>query len=157
DSSARVGNPATDLCDSPSDPPPPRSSKVGRAMPIKLSCDCGKKLQVKDDLAGKKVKCPGCGAVVPVPAAVAEAPPPAPKPKMKAPPPREEEEVPPQPQDEEEAPPPPEEEEAPAPKRAKKKSSASELMVTNKFVVKELSKRFSTRKRYELLDGDTGK
>src|SRR5262249_44351300 len=65
--------------------------------------------------------------------------------------------APPPPQDQEEAPPPPEEEEAPAPKKVKKKNSASELMVTNKFVVKEQSKMFSTRKRYELLDGDTGK
>ena len=29
-------------------------------MPINLTCECGKKLAVKDDMAGKKVKCPGC-------------------------------------------------------------------------------------------------
>jgi len=38
-------------------------------MSILLSCRCGKKLRVKDDLAGKKVKCPGCAAIVPVPKA----------------------------------------------------------------------------------------
>lgn len=31
-------------------------------MPIRVACSsCGKKLQVRDELAGKKVKCPGCG------------------------------------------------------------------------------------------------
>jgi hypothetical protein len=42
-------------------------------MPISISCTCGKKFNVKDDLAGKKIKCPGCQAVldVPVPSAVA--------------------------------------------------------------------------------------
>ena len=34
---------------------------------------CHKKLSVKDDLAGKKVKCPGCGTVLTVPAAGGEA------------------------------------------------------------------------------------
>lgn len=38
-------------------------------MPITLSCGCGKRLAVKDELAGKKIKCPGCQAVVRVPAA----------------------------------------------------------------------------------------
>lgn len=36
-------------------------------MPIRLGCNCGKKLQVKDDLAGKKIKCPGCAEVLRVP------------------------------------------------------------------------------------------
>lgn len=35
-------------------------------MPITLSCGCGKKLRVKDELAGRKVKCPGCAAVIAV-------------------------------------------------------------------------------------------
>lgn len=32
-----------------------------------VPCSCGKKLRVKTSLAGRKVKCPGCGGVVPVP------------------------------------------------------------------------------------------
>ena len=39
---------------------------------IAITCSaCQKKLSVKDNLAGKKVKCPGCGEVTAVPAAVA--------------------------------------------------------------------------------------
>jgi len=38
-------------------------------MPIKVSCQCGKKLTAKDALAGKRVKCPGCGAPLQVPPA----------------------------------------------------------------------------------------
>ena len=38
-------------------------------MPISVSCTCGARLQVRDDAAGKKAKCPKCGAVLPVPAA----------------------------------------------------------------------------------------
>jgi hypothetical protein len=33
-------------------------------MPIKVSCKCGKKFVAKDELAGKVVKCPECGAPV---------------------------------------------------------------------------------------------
>lgn len=36
-------------------------------MPISFACKCGKRLAVKDELAGKKIKCPGCQAVVPIP------------------------------------------------------------------------------------------
>jgi hypothetical protein len=32
-------------------------------MPITLSCPCGKPLRVADQYAGKKVKCPICGAI----------------------------------------------------------------------------------------------
>lgn len=39
-------------------------------MPIRVSCACGKHLTVKDELAGKAVKCPGCQKPVRVPAAV---------------------------------------------------------------------------------------
>jgi hypothetical protein len=36
-------------------------------MPISLSCpSCERKLTVKDELAGRKVKCPGCGASITV-------------------------------------------------------------------------------------------
>ena len=33
-------------------------------MPIQIACACGKKLNVRDELAGKKVKCPACGGVL---------------------------------------------------------------------------------------------
>jgi hypothetical protein len=38
------------------------SEKVGE---MQISCSCGKKLQVKEALAGKRVKCPDSGAAVP--------------------------------------------------------------------------------------------
>jgi hypothetical protein len=39
-------------------------------MPIEFSCSqCGKRLRVGDDAAGKQAKCPSCGAVQPVPVA----------------------------------------------------------------------------------------
>jgi hypothetical protein len=37
-------------------------------MPVKIECpECKKKLNVKDELAGKRVKCPICAASIPVP------------------------------------------------------------------------------------------
>jgi hypothetical protein len=36
-------------------------------MPMSATCRCGKRLRVKDELAGKRVKCPACGAVLPTP------------------------------------------------------------------------------------------
>ncbi|MFM9960137.1 MAG: hypothetical protein ACKV2Q_02815 [Planctomycetaceae bacterium] len=36
-------------------------------MPIKVTCACGKKLAVKDELAGKKVKCPACQKLLSIP------------------------------------------------------------------------------------------
>ena len=36
-------------------------------MPIRLKCACGKVLNVRDDLAGKAVKCPGCQTALRVP------------------------------------------------------------------------------------------
>lgn len=43
-------------------------------MPLRTACSsCGKKLQVRDDLAGKKIKCPGCGTVFVAAAAAAAA------------------------------------------------------------------------------------
>jgi hypothetical protein len=36
-------------------------------MPIPVGCQCGKRFQAKDELAGKKVKCPGCGNVLTIP------------------------------------------------------------------------------------------
>jgi hypothetical protein len=42
-------------------------------MPVRLSCKgCKSTLRVRDDLAGKKVKCPRCGAANVVPAALEE-------------------------------------------------------------------------------------
>jgi DNA-directed RNA polymerase subunit RPC12/RpoP len=42
-------------------------------MPIEFACSkCKKKLKVKDELAGKKIKCPGCSSPVAVPATAAE-------------------------------------------------------------------------------------
>lgn len=35
-------------------------------MPIPVACGCGKKLRIKDELAGRKIRCPECKAVVPV-------------------------------------------------------------------------------------------
>lgn len=49
-------------------------------MAISLVCECGKKLSVKDELAGKRVKCPGCAATLlvaksaPAPLALADDP-----------------------------------------------------------------------------------
>jgi len=59
-------------------------------MAIKFNCSCGRELNVKDSLAGKKGKCPACGQIVEVPTPgeaaperveekVAAAPPPAPE------------------------------------------------------------------------------
>src|SRR2546423_214954 len=37
-------------------------------MPIPFSCpECDKQLRVKDELAGKKIKCPGCAETIAVP------------------------------------------------------------------------------------------
>src|SRR5262245_14196354 len=41
-------------------------------MAIRVECACGKQLSLKDELAGKKVRCPECKAVLQVPAAAAE-------------------------------------------------------------------------------------
>jgi len=37
-------------------------------MPLKVTCACGKKLVAGDHLAGKRTKCPHCGAVLTIPA-----------------------------------------------------------------------------------------
>ncbi|MGE3805128.1 MAG: hypothetical protein AB7K24_10690 [Gemmataceae bacterium] len=45
-------------------------------MPIRVKClnpGCGKAMLVKDEMAGKKGRCPGCGGVIPIPAAEAAA------------------------------------------------------------------------------------
>ncbi len=38
-------------------------------MPLRVTCDCGKRLQVKDNLAGKRIRCPECQELLTVPAA----------------------------------------------------------------------------------------
>lgn len=43
-------------------------------MPISVACACGKKFQAKDELAGKRVKCPGCGQPLLIPAPQAAKP-----------------------------------------------------------------------------------
>ncbi len=40
-------------------------------MPISVVCECGKRLKVKDEAAGKRIRCPGCGTVLEVPSAEA--------------------------------------------------------------------------------------
>src|SRR5690348_15327537 len=58
-------------------------------MPITLNCPCGKLLRVADEHAGRRVKCPACGAVIEPPAPepvleiVEEPPPGKPKPAAK--------------------------------------------------------------------------
>jgi RsiW-degrading membrane proteinase PrsW (M82 family) len=42
-------------------------------MAIQLTCDCGKHLRAKDELAGKRVKCPSCGKVLQLPQLAIEA------------------------------------------------------------------------------------
>lgn len=41
-------------------------------MPLSFKCECGKALRVKDELAGKKVKCPSCNQVIVTPEITAE-------------------------------------------------------------------------------------
>src|SRR5262245_48648354 len=57
---------------------------------IRVSCDCGQTLQVRDDLAGKRAKCPKCGNICTVPGpedqpAPSRATPPVPPPVKKGP------------------------------------------------------------------------
>ena len=44
-------------------------------MAIAFSCSCGRKINAKDEHAGKRVKCPGCQQPVTVPSAGAVAKP----------------------------------------------------------------------------------
>src|SRR5262245_63442798 len=43
-------------------------------MPVQLRCACGRLLRVRDELVGKRVKCPGCGGALLVLAAPPEGP-----------------------------------------------------------------------------------
>ncbi|MCC6416798.1 MAG: hypothetical protein IT429_00960 [Gemmataceae bacterium] len=49
-------------------------------MPISFGCTCGKQLQAKDEFAGKRMKCPGCGRILTIPGSPAT-PPPEPEPE----------------------------------------------------------------------------
>ena len=42
-------------------------------MPITVTCSCGKSLKVRDELIGKRVKCPACGNTFPVQAGTTKA------------------------------------------------------------------------------------
>ncbi len=42
-------------------------------MAISFECNCGRAFNVADTLAGKRTKCPGCGAGLTVPAGTASA------------------------------------------------------------------------------------
>jgi DNA-directed RNA polymerase subunit RPC12/RpoP len=44
-------------------------------MPIRFACACGKQLQTRDEFAGRRIKCPGCGQILPVPGTTAATPP----------------------------------------------------------------------------------
>src|SRR5205814_1364653 len=37
-----------------------RSKREGAAMPVKVRCQCGKQLLVKDEAIGNRIKCPAC-------------------------------------------------------------------------------------------------
>ena len=37
------------------------------AVPILLTCPCGRSLRLKEELAGRKIVCPQCGTVLTVP------------------------------------------------------------------------------------------
>jgi hypothetical protein len=41
-------------------------------MPIQIVCPCGKRLAAKDELAGRRVKCPACAGILVVPKPVEE-------------------------------------------------------------------------------------
>ena len=44
-------------------------------MPVLVTCDgCGRKLKARDDQAGRRFRCPGCGGEVVVPSPVVAAP-----------------------------------------------------------------------------------
>jgi hypothetical protein len=73
---------------------------------IKFPCpQCGVSLKVKEELAGKKIKCPKCAAVAPIPATATVAPP-VQAPRPAAPPPHAMPAAAPEPQQEEFQPPP---------------------------------------------------
>jgi uncharacterized protein YxjI len=128
---------------------------------MRVQCDCGKALNVADHLTGKKIKCPGCGAVLTVsgpPAAAAgdedEA---LVQPKARPPAAAEEEDEAPAPTPAKKPRPPADEddEEEAAPKPKRKAAASSTALAGNKFVVKEQKGFFSSGKAYEIVDADS--
>ncbi len=53
-------------------------------MTIVVKCECGTVLKVPEEHAGKRGKCPGCGAILTIPAAEPQAPPPTPQEEVAA-------------------------------------------------------------------------
>src|SRR5437879_4956590 len=49
-------------------------------MPIPVTCACGKRFAAKDELAGKRLKCPACGGAIAIPQPPAATKAPAPQP-----------------------------------------------------------------------------
>src|SRR5690348_9992307 len=45
------------------------------AMAISFACSCGKSFRAKDELAGKRTKCPACGQVLVIPSSQVSEPP----------------------------------------------------------------------------------
>jgi uncharacterized protein YxjI len=109
-------------------------------MPVQFACSCGKQLRVRDELTGKKVKCPGCGAVLTV---EGTAPPPVASAEEEQPRPHEVVDAQVEAAGAEEV----------APRGEREDNT---LMRSNTFVVKEQAKLFASRKAYDLLDGETG-
>lgn len=164
-------------------------------MPILVPCSCGKNLQLPDDLAGKKVRCPVCKGVMRVPPAAAPPPPKpapvkkpasAPNPAASAPAPKpapaKEPARPSRPAAAKESRPEPKpvevdlvdlemmeneleeaEQEEVLAEEEPEEAEADEtnepgdgLLAREKFVVKEKTSLLSSRKQYDILDGDTG-
>src|SRR5438105_9253846 len=57
-----AGWPGTEV---PARPSSPRNARP--TMPVAFRCTCAKLLQVRDQDAGRQVRCPACGAVLAVP------------------------------------------------------------------------------------------
>src|SRR5262245_35614023 len=51
----------------PSKADPDEDTQLASATVVTFTCPCGKKLQVRDEFAGKQGKCPACGNVVSIP------------------------------------------------------------------------------------------
>ena len=80
----------------PPQPPPPAEPKkpfvvtpgtqAGHALISATCANCKKEVKVPGDLAGKKVRCKGCGAAIAIPAREAQQTPPSPVPTRPSPP-----------------------------------------------------------------------
>jgi uncharacterized protein YxjI len=143
---------------------------------MRVQCSCGKSLNVADKLAGKRIRCPACSAVLTVaeesaPAAEEVEAPPAPPQKRQAteeggaeaPRPAKKQAIAEEDEEVEVAPPAnkkqpaaeEEEDEAPAPKK-KRAAAGTSTLAGNQFVVKEQKQLFSGKKAYEIVDAASG-